>query len=346
MLISMESFVTAMTIADPTPRLSTTEAEIIVRDVFALNVRATPLPSERDQNFAVSTQAGQNFVLKIAKCDEPRATLDFQNTGLEHVAKTASHLAIPRLVRSTLGAPMTLVLARDGRTYLVRMLTWLDGTLFVDATPRGREQLASLGAVLAEVDRSLQNFEHPAMHRTLHWDVKHADMAFTRTALLTSAQQTLLAPYVRAWQEVPWPALRHSVIHGDANDHNVLVRDGRVVGLIDFGDMVHSAMVCDLAIGVTYAILDQDDPIGAAADIVRAYHARNPLNAAELNTLYPLTTSRLCMSVCYAALNAKAKSGDAYQQVTAAPAWALLVKLATIPAAAVSKRFQEAAAQS
>ena len=30
--------------------------------------------------------------------------------------------------------------------------------------------------------------------------------------------------------------LPHSLIHGDANDENVLVQEGRVSGLLDFGD--------------------------------------------------------------------------------------------------------------
>jgi len=45
--------------------------------------------------------------------------------------------------------------------------------------------------------------------------------------------------------------------HGDANDHNVLVRDGRVVAILDLGDSVYTATVCDLAIRGAYAMLDQ-----------------------------------------------------------------------------------------
>ena len=46
------------------------------------------------------------------------------------------------------------------------------------------------------------------------------------------------------------PGLRKSVIHNDANDYNVIVggnddlygRNQRVVGVIDFGDMVYTAI--------------------------------------------------------------------------------------------------------
>jgi len=46
--------------------------------------------------------------------------------------------------------------------------------------------------------------------------------------------------------------------------------------------------------------------------------------------------------MCYAAYNARAKSGDAYQQVTAAPAWQLLQKLAELPPERVCAAWRQA----
>ncbi len=45
--------------------------------------------------------------------------------------------------------------------------------------------------------------------------------------------------------------LRKSVIHGDANDWNVLCKNGEVSGIIDFGDMCFSPLINELAIAVT-----------------------------------------------------------------------------------------------
>ena len=70
--------------------------------------------------------------------------------------------------------------------------------------------------------------------------------------------------------------LRKSVIHGDWNEYNVLVdedvraRDREVVGAIDFGDLVHSYTIGDLAIALAYAMLAKANPLAAAVDIVRA----------------------------------------------------------------------------
>ena len=83
------------------------------------------------------------------------------------------------------------------------------------------------------------------------------------------------------------------MIHGDANDYNVIVGAGRMVGLLDFGDMVHSATVCDLAVALAYTMLGEAEPLRVAAQVIRAYQDRYPLNEAEQQALFPLVLSRL-----------------------------------------------------
>lgn len=327
---------------DTTPQLAIADAVSLARNVYGLTVAAAILPSERDQNFALEAGAGAKYVLKIAKSDEDRSVLELQNAALRHAARRSPHLALPRLIPASSGEDMVLIRDAHGGSYFMRLLTWLDGDIFVHASPHDNALLTSLGAVLAEVDWALQGFAHPAMHRELHWDVKRADLALAHLPLLTGEQQLIVRQFMHAWDSIEWKALRHSLIHGDANDYNVLVKDGRVVGLIDFGDMVHSAVVCDLAIALAYALLDQPDPLDAAVPIIRGFHARFPLTWNEIEALYPLMTTRLCMSLCYAAYNAQVKSGDAYQLVTAGPAWMLLQHLGSIPKKTVQNLFHRA----
>ena len=45
-----------------------------------------------------------------------------------------------------------------------------------------------------------------------------------------------------------WPALRAQVVHGDLTSDNALVDDhGEISGIVDFGDMSHTALVTDIA---------------------------------------------------------------------------------------------------
>ena len=97
----------------------------------------------------------------------------------------------------------------------------------------------------------------------------------------------------------PETELRRSVIHGDANDYNVLVNPESmtVSGLIDFGDMVYSYTVGDLAIAIAYVVLGEGDP----RDVIAGYRSEFGLLDEERVALWPLVRLRLAMSVCIAA---------------------------------------------
>jgi Ser/Thr protein kinase RdoA (MazF antagonist) len=317
--------------SDTTPRLSLAEAASLLEEQFDLAGDLTPLPSERDQNFRVKTAAGPGFVLKIAKSDERREVLELQNAAIAHLGRELEDLAWPALRGTVRGAEIAATPGEGGRTYFARLFSWIEGTPFAHAAPHDSKLLGSLGRALARIDRSLEHFTHPAMHRALHWDLKRAHQAFRHAQLLSAGQRALIEDPIVAWRAISWPLLRHGVIHGDANDYNVLVRGGEVAALLDFGDMLHSAVVCDLGIGVAYAMLGKPDPISAACKVIGEYHREFPLTAAEADAVFPLACSRLAMSVCHSARNARDKSQDPYQQVSAAPAWQLLADLAALP---------------
>jgi Ser/Thr protein kinase RdoA (MazF antagonist) len=210
---------------------------------------------------------------------------------------------------------------------------WIDGTVLGKEKDRGDALLGSLGQCVARVDKALEDFEHPAMHRTLQWDLRHADLARDKASLLPGHRRRWVIETLDEWAALDWTLLRTGVIHGDVNDHNVLVDAGRVSGLLDFGDMVHSALVCDLAVTLAYAVLGRSDPLAAAAWLIRAYHDENPLTDAEQRALMPLMRARLAMSLCYSAHNRARNPGDAYQTVSEAAVLDLVDRLGSRAAA-------------
>jgi Ser/Thr protein kinase RdoA (MazF antagonist) len=317
---------------DSTPAFTTPEALRIAHDSFGITASVRSLPSERDQNFALETSSGTKYVLKIANCDEEYSVLAAQNAALRHVRLRRESLAVPEVVSATNGADIITVTDKIRRRFHVRLLTWISGDMLVTASPHSSSILVSLGIALAELDLALTDFQHPAVHRKLRWDVRHADLAREHLHLLSPPQVGIVRQFMPLWEAIDWQQLRHGTIHGDANDYNVLVRSDRVAGFLDFGDIVHSALPCDLAIALAYVMLEKAQPLEAALATIQAYNTVFPLTPAEIDALYPLAAARLCMSVCYAAYNATAKSTDAYQQVTSGPAWKLLTHLAGTPA--------------
>ena len=316
------------------PRFTAAEAVRLARHLYGLSLTAEPLPSERDQNFLLRDGASPRFVLKIANRDEALEVLDLQNKLLEFLVARDTGLFVPSLVPAGSGLAIAPVPGEDGAAYFVRLLTWVEGVPMAAAQPHSAMLLRSLGASLARLDNALAAFSHPAANRTLYWDLRHADLAWPHLDLLSDPRRSMLQPFIDAWSALDWRSLPTSVIHNDANDYNVLVNPAglRVVSFLDWGDAVHSATICDLAIAIAYAMLDKPDPIAAAAQVVSGYHQVRLLSEAETGALYTLAAARLCASVCYAADQARQAPGNHYLSVSNRPAWALLEKLASFPA--------------
>jgi Ser/Thr protein kinase RdoA (MazF antagonist) len=269
-------------------------AQAIAEKCFGIQATAGELPSERDRNFLLTARGGEKFVLKIANANEERVTLEAQNAMLEHLAERVEFC--PRVVRSVAGEAIEVV---DGR--LVRVLTYLPGKPLATVETQSPELMYDLGKSLGRLSRALVGFDHPGARRTFHWDLINGRQTIKNYG--PAIKVDWLRDLVFRFQERPgyFDNLRHSVVHGDANDYNVLVEKDKVVGLIDFGDIVYSYTVGDLAIAVAYVVLGKTDPYAAAAPVIEGYREEFELNTEELDALWPLVRLRLCMSVCIAA---------------------------------------------
>jgi 4-aminobutyrate aminotransferase-like enzyme len=324
-----------MNVADR-PCLGPDEVGELAAHAFRVRGTTSPLAGERDQNVRVDADDGAAYVLKIAHPDERRDVLELQNAALTHLGRGARPDLFPRVIPDRRGETITTVEVA-GRSHLVRLVTWLDGTPAAEIAAHPPARLDDVGARLAVMDRELARFAHPAMHRLIPWDTKHAFSIVRERAgaIADDDRRGLVAGVVDAAEArlVPLlPDLRSSVIHNDVNDHNLLVGDdGRVAGIIDFGDMVHTYTACELANAAAYLMLDADDPVGVLADLARAYHRHAPLAAAELAALRDLVLLRLGLSVTMAAWQRRQDPHNAYLGVTEAPAWALLDALAARP---------------
>jgi 4-aminobutyrate aminotransferase-like enzyme/Ser/Thr protein kinase RdoA (MazF antagonist) len=302
--------------------LTVPDAVRLAAELYGVTGTAEALPSERDQNLLLRTEGGERFVLKIANSAERREVLEYQNALIERVAAGCPGLRFPQAIGG---------IAQSG-AHLVRLFTWIEGEVLAKVAPHSDELLGSLGRAMGEIALALDGFTHPAAMRTLHWDVRHADLARVHLDLLPAKRRRIVEAGFANWERIDWRALPHGVIHGDANDYNVLVDGARVVSILDFGDSVHTALVCDLAIAIAYAMLDKRDPVASARCVVEGYQAVRPLSPAEADALWTLAIARLCLSACYSAHHARTAAHNEYLGVTDAPAWALLERLDEFPA--------------
>jgi len=71
--------------------------------------------------------------------------------------------------------------------------------------------------------------------------------------------------------------------------------------VIDFGDLIHAPLVCDLAVPISELIVEVDDPFGVAMEITEGYCAVEPLNADEIAVVFDLVAARTAMTIVVAA---------------------------------------------
>jgi Ser/Thr protein kinase RdoA (MazF antagonist) len=140
----------------------TKEAERWLAEEFALRGTLEALPGEHDRNFKVTAADGSRYLFKIHPPVSGDARTDLQAAVLHHLERRAPELPLSRLFLSRDGRPLRVVRDGQGRERRLRLTTWLDGAVWVDASRRGLQSAASLGRLLARLDRSLSEFHHPA----------------------------------------------------------------------------------------------------------------------------------------------------------------------------------------
>jgi 4-aminobutyrate aminotransferase-like enzyme/Ser/Thr protein kinase RdoA (MazF antagonist) len=332
-----------MALVQSAPRVAAADAVHFARTLYGLHATATSLPSERDQNFHLISASGEHYVLKIANAAESYPMLDAQNQAMRAVAANSASPLCPRVIHSLDGSAICTVSAADGTQHLIRLLTYLPGVPLAMVKPHTPTLLADLGRVMGEIDRCLCDFDHPAAHRDFHWDVAQAGPVIrSRLDDITNPdRRSLVERHLARFEQETAPrlaTLRWGVIHGDANDYNVLVGgDGdlyahqqRVSGLLDWGDMVYSCLACEPTIAAAYAMLDKQDPLAAAAQVIAGYHSVHPLQEDEIAVIFDLICMRLCMSVCHSAHQQRLEPENRYLSISERPAWELLHRLAQI----------------
>ena len=351
------------------PDFTSEEALALARERYGIEARVLELPSERDQNFLLRPRGhggragpmeegasadgkaadGEAFVLKIGNPEEDEGSLAMQNAILARLAAArpgpddARRAPFPRVVRDLRGSALAAV-EKEGVRYQLRLVTYLPGVPVARVRPQRPELLRSWGSVLARLNATLADFDHPAAERGFHWDLRAASSIFEervgsvkgrdRRALLRRRMadcETRLAPLV--------PDLRTQVVHGDANDYNVLANrvedvppggrygDRFVTGIIDFGDAMHTWLATEPAVAGGYAMLSKRDPVGALAQLVSGFHEEYPLGEEEIAAVFPLTGMRLCLSATMAAYQRAREPDNEYLSISETHVWELLERM-------------------
>ncbi|MGI8998699.1 MAG: phosphotransferase, partial [Candidatus Limnocylindria bacterium] len=271
------------------PRLTTADAERVAAGIFGVRGPARSLVSERDQNFAIVDEEGAGWVLKVSNAAEDPAVVEMEVAAVDRITSVDPTLPVPVARPSLEGGPIGRVKIPGDGSHMVRLIPLMPGR---NARPAelSDDNIHAIGTAVARVGHALRGFFHPAAGRVILWDQQHLPRLVPHANLVEPGSRRDLLELVLARftdRVLPaLPTLRSQLIHNDITLDNLLVDEaGTVTGIIDFGDMAHTALVLDIPATLQSLVRERDDPFEIAAPFLDGYTSVLPLEEAAAQLL-------------------------------------------------------------
>jgi hydroxylysine kinase len=260
-----------------------------------------PLATEKDDTFRLRTDSA-DYLVKVSPPDEAQTVVALQTAVMRFLEVSAPGLPVQRVRLTVDGDDHVVIEMNDGRSRVLRLFNFVQGAVLFRTSPDA-EQIARVGEMLGRVDVALEEFVHPADQRALVWDIRHFHQL---TGLVEhtphAAHRQLAREIFRLFESAIAPRLSHletQVIHGDYSPHNVVVdahNDDFVVGIIDFGDTVRSAVIFDPAVSLANLLgRAPGHPWRDACTFVAGYEQARPIKDSELPLLPVAALARLTL---------------------------------------------------
>ncbi|MBS0011297.1 MAG: aminotransferase class III-fold pyridoxal phosphate-dependent enzyme, partial [Bacteroidales bacterium] len=335
------------------PRLGIAEIAGFVKEKYGLEVSCVEMDGERDQNVLLTDRDGSEYVLKITNPCEEDAFIEAQNDVLKHLSAKVS--LCPELIKDRSGRDTAELVLPGGEKYRTRLVSYLKGKTLGALKDHPVELISDLGSKLGKIDAALQAYENEAFNRDFIWDLANFERVVTDNIGLVNDDK--LSAFTRntleEYRDIVKPEsanLRRSLIHNDANDHNVIVSCDQgqytggpeIKGFIDFGDMVYSYTVADPAVAMAYIMPGKDEPLRAAAEFLSAYNKTFRLTDNEVRVIFTMAKMRLALSICIAVLQKKERPDDNYLGISQEPISSIIPVLGKIHPLFAEAVFREA----
>lgn len=311
---------------------------LIVEKEFGLKAsKFLKLVGELDQNFKIYLEDGSKYILKIAHPTHGLQHLKMENEAMLLAAKNQLNIETPKLIKNKKGHYISQVNNQN-----IRLLTWVDGRLWSEVNPHSKNLLFELGKSLGEFHNSIAVYENDILQRTFKWNPSEFQWVIDESeTLFQEKEKSILINKVNHIYSTYFNKVKDdlpkSCCYLDANDNNIIVtsfdentHDPTIKGFIDFGDLIYTQRINELAVALAYACMHKNDPIEAAIPVIRGFNQIVPLQDNEVAALFPAILARLAISVSFSAKRKAEIVDNPYLQISENAAWKLMSQLLKI----------------
>uniref|UniRef100_A0A182NMK5 Hydroxylysine kinase n=1 Tax=Anopheles dirus TaxID=7168 RepID=A0A182NMK5_9DIPT len=305
------------------------------------------LDSYDDRNFMIQADSyvknpilksinTSGYVMKIANSLDSNDESFFhaQNEIMLHLSKRGIKCPVP--VQNIFGKYHSMEKLGDSK-HVVRLLEYIPGKVF-HGVPHPDGLFYQAGQFIARIDSALKTVDKESvMNRQSIWMLENfpklKDFLYV---IKDEHHKDIVEQVLHAFQRHVVPNLNEyeqGVIYGDFNEHNVIVnkkqsnsKEYEITGIIDFGDVCYSRYVFELAIAMTYMILEAND-LNTGGLVIAGYSMIRLIPQHEKEILRIAIAARLCQSLVMGLYTATVDTNNQYILSTQTRGWNVLEAL-------------------
>ncbi|TRY69968.1 hypothetical protein TCAL_02332 [Tigriopus californicus] len=360
------------------PNVSEYKVVNLIQTLYGLQTqKVKELNGFDDQNFwfkPVSVEGNpylaslweHGYVLKIAnsKDSQDSALFDAQKELMFHFHRDGFEVSLPILNKrgqynsleelKFLSTDDDLEEKPMGRN-MIRVLRFIPGKTLYEIDPWTVDNFFQCGQYVGRMDQSLKSFHHSA------YDTRYLSWSLTNVPKLSSVlhvvedpdRVTLMTDIIETFKRevLPrLPELEEGIIHGDVNDHNIVVKQRSdnplqydIVSVIDFGDSQKNPLLFELAITIMYMMLKHSavHPNQTGGHVIAGYIKHRKIPRLEMDLLRTCIASRFAQALILGAYSYRQNPTNEYLLLSAKTGWKVVEEFWCFPKEQLMKDWQQ-----
>ena len=152
-------------------------------DHYGIEGSLSRLPGE-NINYLVTVDDEERYVVKIVGEDMPSKVVAMEHAAIKHAVSNGFGLEMPRILKNKHNKIESGINIRKKHLYRLLLYNFIGGDLLSNMTDISMELAKNVVSSIALFDLSMENFDHPAAHRSHQWNLAEGQVENGQGAMI------------------------------------------------------------------------------------------------------------------------------------------------------------------